>query len=51
MVGEDPHNKVANVLEYEIVVCEFKIQSSYIVYVQTNTIKKGMNPLIILAMG
>ena len=38
---------VAKVLGYDIIVCEFELQSRY--YIQTNTLKVGMNPLIILA--
>ena len=35
----------------EIVAREFEIQSCYYVHFQTNTIGKGMNPLILPAMG
>ena len=34
-----------------IVVSEFVLQSRYYVHIQTNTRGKGMNPLILPAMG
>ena len=34
-----------------IVVCEFVLQSRYYVHFRANTIGKGMNPLILPAMG
>ena len=34
-----------------IVVRKFELQSHYYVHFQTNTLGKGMNPLILLAMG
>ena len=34
-----------------IVVSEFELQSRYYVHSRTNTIGKGMNPLILPAMG
>ncbi len=34
-----------------IVVREFVLQSRYYVYFRTNTLGKGMNPLILPAMG
>ena len=34
-----------------IVVSEFELQSSYYVHFRTNTLGKGMNPLILPAMG
>ena len=34
-----------------IVVSEFELQSRFYVYFRTNTIGKGMNPLILSAMG
>ena len=38
-------------LNSRIVVSEFELQSRYYVHFQTNTIGKGMNPLILPAMG
>ena len=42
---------VANVLECDIVVREFELQGCYCFHFWTNTIGKGMNPLIPPAMG
>ena len=38
-------------MDYGIVVSEFILQSRYYVHFQTNTLGKGMNPLILPAMG
>ena len=38
-------------MDFGIVVFEFEIQSCYYVHFQTNTHGKGMNPLILPAMG
>ena len=46
-----PCGAAANVLDYEIVVSEFKLQSCYYIHFQTNTLGKGMNMLIPQAMG
>ena len=37
---------VANVLDCDIIVSEFEIQSRYYVHFQINTLRKGMNLLI-----
>ena len=37
---------VANVLNCDIIVNKFKLQSCYYIHFQTNTLRKGMNPLI-----
>ena len=42
---------VVNVLGWGIVVSEFELQSCYYVHFRTNTLGKGMNPLVLLAMG
>ena len=34
-----------------IVVSEFVLQLRYYIHFQTNTLEKGMNPLILPAMG
>ena len=39
------------VMGCEIVVCEFVLQSCYYVHFRANTLGKGMNPLILTAMG
>ena len=38
-------------MDFGIVVCEFKLQLRYYVHFRANTIGKGINPLILLAMG
>ena len=42
---------VANVQNCDIVVCEFGLQSHYYVHLLISTSGKGMNHLIIPAMG
>ena len=42
---------MAKVLDSSLKVSEFELQSYYYVHFQTNTLGKGMNPLIHLAMG
>ena len=37
---------VAKVLDCDIIVNEFELQSHYYVHFRTNTVEKGMNPLI-----
>ena len=44
-----PRGVMVKAMDCEIVVSEFEIQSRY--YFRTNTFGKGMNPLIIPAMG
>ena len=38
-------------LDCGTVVREFKLQSRYYVYLRTNTLGKGMNPIILQSMG
>ena len=38
-------------MDYGIVVSEFELQSRYYVHFRANTLVKGMNPLILPAMG
>ena len=38
-------------MDCEIVVSEFVLQSGYYVHFRVNTLGKGMNPLILPAMG
>ena len=40
------HSIEANMLDCDIVVSEFELESRYNVDFQTNTLGKGMNPLI-----
>ena len=42
---------VAYMLDSDIKVNEFKLPSYYYIHFQTNTLRKGMNPLILSAMG
>ena len=42
---------MANVMDCEIVVTEFELQSCYYVYFRFNTLGKGMNSHLPLVMG
>ena len=42
---------MAKVLDSEIVACEVDLYSRYYIHFRTNTLGKGMNPLIPLAMS
>ena len=46
MRGGGPRVFVANALDCDIVVSEFELQSRYYVHFRTNTLGKGMNPLL-----
>ena len=46
-----PHNEMAKVLDCELKVSEFALQSRYYVHFQTNTLGKGMNPLMTPDIG
>ena len=46
-----PHGVMVKVTDCGIVVREFVLQSRYYVHFRTNTLGKGMNPLILPAMG
>ena len=46
-----PCGVMIKVLDCGIVVSEFELQLHYYVHFRTNTLGKGMNPLILLAMG
>ncbi len=43
-----PHDIMDKVLNWDLEVSEFKLHSCYYVHFQTNTLGKGMNPLILL---
>ena len=47
---ECPRSVMVNAMDCGIVVREFVLQSRYYVQFRTNTIGKGMNPLILPAM-
>ena len=51
MAGGCPHGVMVKALDCGIVVSEFELQSQYGMHFRTNTLGKGMNPLILLAMG
>ena len=42
---------IAKVLDCDLEESEFELQSYYYVYFRTNTLRKGMNPLILPAGG
>ena len=46
-----PRGVMVKAMDFGIVVCEFEIQSRYHVHFRRITLGKGMNPLILLAMG
>ena len=49
--GGGPRGVMVKAMDCGIVVSEFELQSSYYVYFRANTLGKGMNPLILPAMG
>ena len=51
MLGGCPRGVMVKAMDYGIVVSEFILQSRYYVYFRANTLGKGMNPLILPAMG
>ena len=51
MLGGYPHDVMVKALNYGIVVSEFELQSLYYVHFRTEALEKGMNPLILRAMG
>ena len=50
-VVECPRDVMVEAMDCGIVVCEFVLQSLYYVHFRANTLRKGMNPLILPAMG
>ena len=50
-VGVCPRGVMVEAMDCGIVVSEFVLQSRYYVYFRANTLGKGMNPLILPAMG
>ena len=46
-----PRGVMVKAMDYGIVVSEFVLQSRYYVHFRANILGKGMNPLILLAMG
>ena len=45
-----PRGEMVKAMDCEIVVREFVLQSRYYVHFRANTLRKGMNPLILPAM-
>ena len=50
-IGGCPHGVMVKAMDCGIVVRKFVLQSRYYVHFQANTLGKGMNPLILPAMG
>ena len=50
-IRRSPCNIVANMLDCDIVVSKFELQSHYYIHFKTNALRKGINPLITPAMG
>ena len=50
-MGEFPRGVMVKAMDCGIVVNEFVLQSRYYVHFRANTLGKGMNPLILPAMG
>ena len=46
-----PHGVMVKAMNGGIVLSEFVLQSCYYVHFRANTLRKGMNPLILPAMG
>ena len=46
-----PHGVMVKAMDCGIIVSEFVLQSYYCVHFWANTLEKGMNPLILAAMG
>ena len=46
-----PCGVMVKALAYGVVVSEFELQSRYYVHFRTNTLEKGINPLIFPAKG
>ena len=51
ILGGCPRGVMVKAMDCGIVVREFVLQSRYYVHFRTNTLGKGMNPLILPAMG
>ena len=49
--GGGPRGVMVKAMDCGIVVREFELQSRYYVHFRANTLGKGMNPLILPAMG
>ena len=49
--GGCPHGIMVKVMDCEIVANEFELQLRYYIHFRTNTLGKGMNPLILPSIG
>ena len=49
--GGPPRGVMVKAMDCGIVVCEFVLQSRYYIHFRANTLGKGMNSLILPAMG
>ena len=49
--GGGPRGVMVKAMDCGIVVSEFVLQSRYYIHFRINTLGKGMNPLILPAMG
>ena len=50
-MGREARGVMVKVTDCRIVVSEFELQSRYYVHFRANNLGKGMNPLILPAMG
>ena len=51
VTGGGPRGVMVKAMDYGIVVHEFVLQSRYYVHFRANILGKGMNPLILSAIG
>ena len=51
LLGGVPRGVMVKAMDCRIVVRDFVLQSRYYVHFRANTLGKGMNPLILPAMG
>ena len=51
MMMMNPRGVMVKAMDCGIIVSEFVLQSHYYVHFRANTLRKGKNPLILLAMG
>ena len=47
LMSGGPHGFVVNVPDYDMVVNEFELQLRYNIHFRTNTLRKGMNSLVL----
>ena len=50
-IGVGPRGVIIKAIDWGIVISKFELHSRYYVHFRKNTIGKGMNPLILPAMG